>query len=250
MKKILFIATLLVLASSTFAQTANELVAEGKKLVSQFKQKDALDKFEAAITKDGANVEALHNASFMLSQLGEKQKEIAGKKTYFEKAREYAQRAIKANDKEDEAHFVYAVALGKLSLISGSEEKLKNAKLIKSEAERTIQLNPKHAGAYHILGRLNREIANMSSIKIMAAKSLYGGVPEGCSFENAEKYFDKAMELRPNYILYHYDAAVNYEYMDKDDKAKALLQKAITLPMQVPEDPFRVNDCKKLLASL
>lgn len=249
MKKIFLLICLSGLFTAAFSQSATELIGEGKKYIAQFKQKEALDKFEAAIAKEPANAEALHNASYMLSQLGEKQKDNTGKKGYFDKAKDYAIRAIKANEKEDEAHFVYAVALGKLSLISSSEEKLKNAKLIKSEAERAIALNPKHAGAYHILGRLNREIANMSAIKVMAAKSLFGGIPEGCSFENAENYFTKAMELRPNYILYHYDAALNYEYMGKKDKAKALLQKAITFPLQVPEDPYRLNDCKNLLAT-
>lgn len=248
MHKLIYTLSLVACSLIGFAQSAAELTVEGKKLNNQFKQKEALEKFEAAIAKDPSNVEALHSASFLLSQLGEKQANNEAKRPYFEKARDYAQKAIKLNDKEDEAHFVYAVALGRLSLIAGSEEKLKNAKLIKSEAERTIALNPKHAGAHHILGRLNREIANMSSIKVMAAKALFDGIPENCSFEKAEEYFTKAIELRPNYILYYYDAALNYDYMGKKDKAKALLQKALTLPMSVPEDPFRVNDCKNLLA--
>lgn len=248
MKKALYVSALLLVSTLLHAQSANELVSEGKKLINQFKQKEALDKFEAAIVKEPTNAEALQNASYMLSQLGEKQKDNEAKKPYFEKARDYAVKAIKLNDKDDENHFVYAVALGRLSLIAGSEEKLKNAKLIKAEAERTIQLNPKNAGGYHILGRLNREIANMSAVKVMAAKAVFGGIPEGCSFDNAEKYFSKAMELRPNYILYYYDAALNYDYMGKKSQAKTLLQKAVTLPLAVPEDPYRINDCKNLLA--
>lgn len=249
MRRLIITASMLLYFGLAFAQTESieALIADGKKLESIYKEKEALQKFETALLKDPNNVEALYRASMLLSKEGERQSNKEAKKPYFEKAKTYSQKAIKLNEKEPEAHFTYAVALGRLSLLADSEERLKNAKLIKQEAERTIQLDPSHAGGYHILGRLNREIANMSPIKVMAAKALYDGVPEGCTFEKAEKFFQKAIELKPGYILYYYDAALNYDYWDKQDMAKNLLEKALKLPMKTPDDPFRVNDCKKLL---
>lgn len=250
MRKLLVLTLALAMFSQVYAQTQSieALITEGKRLQSIYKEKEALDKFEAALLKDPNNVEALHHASILLSKEGERQSSKEAKKPYFEKARNYSLKAIKLNEKEPEAHFTHAVALGRLSLLADSEEKLKNAKVIKQEAERTIQLNPRHAGAHHILGRLNREIANMSPIKVMAAKALYDGVPEGCTFEKAATYFQKAIELDPNYILYYYDAALNYEYWNKQDQAVSVLEKAIKLPLKTPDDPYRMNDCKKLLS--
>lgn len=247
MRKLLLVC-IMFLSINAFAQTAQQLIEEGKKLETQLKDNEAYDKFELAIEKDLNNDDAYTRASFLASKIGERQKDAALKKSYYSKAMIYAQKAVKLNDKNADAHFVYAVALGRQSLMAGSEEKLKNARLIKVEAERAIALDPKNAGAYHILARLNGEIANMSSIKVMAAKALYGGVPEGCTFEKAEAYHLKSIEYRPNYILFYYDAAVNYDRMGKKDKAIAMLKKGVATPMTTLDDPYRVADCKKMLA--
>lgn len=250
MKHFLLIAFLLTGQALMAQQTVESLISDGKKLEAQFKEKEALQKYQAALLKDADNIEALCKVSYILSKEGERMKEKTTKQNYFNKAAEYSLKAIKLNDKFPDAHYTYAVALGRISLMASNEEKLKNAKLIKQEAERTLQLDSKHAGAYHIMGKLNSEIANMNIIKVMAAKALYGGVPEGCTYEKATDFYNKAIENRPNYILYYYDAAVNFNYMGRKDKAKELLNKAIALPMQTPDDPYRIQDCKSLLAKL
>lgn len=241
----------LFLSAPIFAQqTIESMMAEAKRFEQAFKEKEALDKFNEVLLKNANEQEALTSASYLYSRVGERLKEKNARLEYFNKAANLAQKAIKLNDKDPEAHYTYAVALGRLSLMASSEEKLKNAKLIQTEAEKTLSLSPKHPGANYILGRLNSEISNMSTIKVMAAKALFGGVPEGCSFVKAENYFNKAMAYRPNYILYYLDAAQNYVYMGKKAEAKDLLNKAITMPMSTPDDPYRIQDCKSLLAKI
>ncbi len=245
MKKIFLSILLLASTLGAVAQNSAALLAEGRKLEAILKEKEALEKYEAAISADANNAQAYAEASFMLSQTGNRTKDAATKKIAFDKAMTYAQKAIKLNDKLSEAHYAYAVAMGRVSLLASSEERLKYAKQIKTEAERSIALDAKQAGGYYILGKLNREISNMSSIKIIAAKALYGGVPEGCSFTKAEEYFNKAIELKPNYILYMYDAAINLQYAGKKDKAKTMMNAAIAAKMTTLDDPYTVSDAKK-----
>jgi tetratricopeptide (TPR) repeat protein len=246
----LAIYILLLISGLSNAQDVTSLIIEGKKLKTQFKDEESIVKFEEALKKEPENIEALQLASYQLSITGERKKTKEEKQKYFERAKSYAEKAVKLDPQQAESHYDLALALGRISLLADSEEKLKNAKLIKSEAEKAIALDPKHAGAYHILGRLNREIANMSAIKVMAAKALYGGIPEDCTFTKANDYFQKAIALNPKYILYYYDAALNFDYMNKKAEAKKLLEKALTLPMSTPDDPYRINDCKRLLEKL
>jgi tetratricopeptide (TPR) repeat protein len=250
MKQIILIFSLFLSVLGTSAQTATDLVNEGLALETKFKSNEALAKYEAALKLEPTNIKALHKASLLLSQIGEQQTTNAAKTGYYNKAASYSELCMKTDPREADGYFTMAVALGKKSLIASSEEKLKYASQIKKLCELAIKFDPNHAGANHILGRLNREIANMSSIKVMAAKALYGGVPEGCSFENAEKYFSRAMQLRPKYVLYYYDAALNYKYLGDKTKAKELLTQAIAFPNQSAEDDQRKADCKKLLGEL
>lgn len=250
MKQLHLLSFFILLTITAFAQDIETLLAEGKRLKAQYKEQEALSKFESVLKKEPDNEVALQQASYLLSVTGDRQKSREQQVASYERAQSYAQAGIRLNEKNAEHHFNYALALGRLSLLADSEGRLKNAKLIKQQAERALVLDPKHAGANHIMGRLNREISNMSSVKVLAAKALYGGVPENCSFAQAELYFQKAMQNRPGYILYYYDAALNYVYMGKKDEARKLLEKAVSLPMITPDDPYRVNDCKALLAKL
>ena len=250
MKNYLAILFLLIAGTVMGQQTIESMMAEARKYEFAFKEKEALEKYKEVLLKNANEQEALTSASYLYSKVGERSTEKTLRLDYFNKAAALAQKAIKQNNKDPEAHYAYAVALGRLSLMASSEEKLKNAKLIQTEAEKTLSLDAKHAGANYILGRLNSEISNMSTLKVMAAKALFGGIPEGCTFEKATSYFNKAMEYKPNYILYYLDAAQNFVYMGKKAEAKLLLIKAIELPMSTPDDPYRVQDCKRLLEKL
>ena len=251
MKKSTFlIISIFCIYSNSFAQDLAARCNEAIRLQDQYKEAIALQKFDNILKKEPDNLTALQHASYLYSIEGERKKTDAEKRNYFGIAKKYAEKALNIETENAENHYNIALALGKISLLSGSEEKLRYAKQIKAEAEIAIKINPKHAPSYHILGRLNREIANMSSIKVMAAKALFGGVPENCTFEKAENYFSKAIAFRPNYILYYYDAALNASYMNKNAEAKKLLEKALSLPMLTPDDPYRVQDCKALLKKL
>ena len=249
-KNQIILLALIFVNSLLFAQDIPAQLNEAIRLQDQYKESIALQKFDNIIRKDPENMIALQHASYLYSIEGERKKTETEKRSYFVIAKKYAEKALSLETENAENHYNLALALGKISLLSGSEEKLRYAKQIKTEAEIAIKINPKHAPSFHVLGRLNREIANMSSIKVMAAKALFGGVPETCTFEKAENYFIKAIANRPNYILYYYDAALNASYMNKNAEAKKYLEKALSLPMLTPDDPYRVQDCKALLKKL
>ena len=247
----------LILASAfllaTLGTSAQSLEGDLEKAISlkkEWKEDDARKLFDDILRRDPNNVSALANNAYLYATEGNRQATNTEKEKYYKKSSEMAQKAISLDKSNADAHYAYAVALGRLSLLADSEERLKNAKLIKQEAETCVALDPNYAGAHYILGRLNSEIANMPWYKVAAAEMIYDGIPEGTSYEKAEKAFNKAISIDPGYILYYMDAATNYSYMGKKDKAKEMLNKALSLPNVTPDDPGRKIEAKKRLDNL
>ena len=74
----------------------------------------------------------------------------------------------------------------------------------------SISLNPKLAGAYHILGRWHRAIAGFNVIEKAMINSFFGGVPPGGSYEDALKSFMTAIGIEPKYMNHQYELAQTY----------------------------------------
>jgi tetratricopeptide (TPR) repeat protein len=248
MKYLLLIC--LSISVSAYSQSIEDKLNKAIELQEQFNEDEALAAFYEVLRIDPNNIEALSRGSYMNALIGNRLNKKEDQSVAFEKGVEMARKAVSINAKNTMAHFSLAVALGRQSLIADSEERLKNAKEIKKEAEIIIKLDPNHAGAHHILGKLNSEIADLSWYKVAAAQMLYGGVPENCSYEKAEELINKAISLKDDYILYYLDAAINYERMDEEAKAIALLEKAKNLKPQTQDDPQRLIQINELLKEL
>ncbi len=240
--------SILFLTQTISAQSVDQLLIQGRSLRAEYKEAEALKKFNAVLVTQPNNLEALHNASYLTGTVGNRLKDDNAKKVEFAKAQKTAEKAMKIDNNSAEAHYSYLISLGLMSEVAGSpRERLENARIIKSKADLVVKLDPKHAGAQHVLGRWHHGISDLNFFEVAATELLFGGVPEGATFEKSQKHLRKAMALRPNYILYHKDLAVTLEELDKDDEAIALLQKAIKLPAKTPDDPRYLKECRELL---
>ena len=102
-----------------------------------------------------------------------------------------------------DGHFALAAAVGRASLSMGKKERIRRARIIRDEALRAIALDPRHDGAYHILGRWNAEIMRLSGFSRFFAKWLLGaGIFGEASWEGAVSNMEQAVALDPG-RLYH-----------------------------------------------
>ena len=90
----------------------------------------------------------------------------------YARAERLARRAVAADSTGADGHFAVAAAVGRASLTMGKKERIRRAKVVREEALRTIELDPSHDGAYHILGRWNAEIMRLSGFSRFFAKKL------------------------------------------------------------------------------
>ncbi len=250
MKQLFIVVFTIVTGFSITAQTNEEQYAKAYKLRLEYKYKEAFPLFQGLLKTDSSNINYLQNASYLYSKYGYYYVPQAEKMNYYKAAEHLAKKAIKLNEANADAHYVYAGALGRINENASSKQKIANAKLIKSEVDRAITLNPKLAGAYHILGRWHRTIAGFNVIEKAMINSFFGGVPSGGSYDDALKAFMMAVNIEPKYMNHQYELAETYYEMGKEVEAKLWAQKALETTPTNEDDKKAKTDCEALLKKL
>ena len=153
--------------------------------------------------------------------------------------RTWAEEAIRADSSVANAHFSLALVLGRLSRTRGGKERVRFGRIIYDETERTIQMDPKHDGAYHILGMWNAEVKRLSGFTRFAAKTFLGaGFMSKANWDSAVANMERAVQLNPQHVYHRLELAGVYLDVDQPDKAKEQLQAIAGLPDGDPMDPY------------
>jgi len=134
-----------------------------------------------------------------------------------------------------QTYFYLAATYGNLALFKGGKSKVRIGRAVEQFARRAIALDSTYALPYIALGIFYREVAGLSWIQRTFAKLLFGGVPEG-SREDAVRMFEQSLALDPDINLTHFELALTYRAMKKNDAAIAELRNVIHLP------PFTTQD--------
>lgn len=234
MRTLLCIATVLCFTLPSYAQST--FYKSALKLIEEYKFKEALPRMQLLLKEDSLAPLYLEHTSICYSKVGHTLVNPTTKLNYYHTADYLAGKALKLRGSA-EAHYAKALALGRLNENASSKQKIANSKKIKSETDAALKLDPKHAGAYHILGRWHRTIANFSTMEKLAINTMFGGVPEGGSFRDAEKAFLNAIKYEPVYKLHYYELAQTYKDMGDDKNYKVYLKKALEAPSLTEEDP-------------
>ncbi len=255
MKKVnyFFIMLGLILTQATSncsAQANEEQYAKAYKYKLEYKYKEAFPMFQVLLKSDSNNLNYVQYASYCYSKYGFFYAPEAEKMNYYKIAEYLSLKAIKLHEASADAHYAYAMALGRINENASSKQKIANAKLIKSQVDRAIALNPRLAGAYHILGRWHRTIAGFNAVEKMMINSFFGGVPPGGSYDDAIKAFMTAISLEPKYMNHQYELAETYYEMGKKVEAKLWAQKALEIIPTNDDDKKAKADCEALLKKI
>ncbi|MCB9233401.1 MAG: hypothetical protein H6581_17220 [Bacteroidia bacterium] len=251
MRKIFgFLSLILCLNISLSAQSVEEMLNTARPWYDTSKEPAALDLYMKVLEKEPGNYEALWQSSLLMSRIGHRVTDQGLKERYFNNAKENAIKAMNANAGDAQGYFVMSVAMGRMALISPPKPRVAASKDIKKYAELALKYNPKHAGAWHVLGLWNYRVANLSWAEKTAANLLFGGAPEGASNENAENCYKSALKFYPNYILYMYDYAFLLSEWDREDEAKKLCEQILALPAKYIDDKMYQDQARQLLEDM
>ena len=218
------------------AQEAADHVAMGIAANEAHDLKMALQHFQAALEQDSSNYDANWRGALTLLDLGEQTPDSSKgnqRDSLYSLAERYAIRAVAASAQGADGHFALAAAIGRVSLGLGTEARIRRAGLIRKEALRTIEFDPRHDGAYHILGRWNAEIMRLSGISRFFARNFLGaGVFKEASWKNAIANMQKAVELDPGRIYHHLELARIFADRKRQADAETQLHAVESLPVR------------------
>ncbi len=137
----------------------------------------------------------------------------ADKKSLYEKARKYAEKAIKLNPKYAYAYFVRGAAIGRLAQYVGLLKSLFMVDDFDYSMKKAIELNPKCFRAMVAMGMRYRDLPWPFR-----------------NYRKAEKYFKMAIKVEPRYINSYLELGLLYEAWKKKDKAIEMFKKVLELP--------------------
>ena len=216
------------------AQDAVDHVAMGMAANEAHDLKTALRHFQAELEQDSSSYEANWRAALTLLDLGEQIPDSSKsneRDSLYSLAEQYATRAVAASPQGADGHFALAASIGRVSLGLGTEARIRRAKVIRSEALRAIELNPRHDGAYHILGRWSAEIMRLSGLSRFFARNFLGaGIFQEASWSKAIANMQKAVELDPGRIYHHLELARIYADRKRPADAEIQLHAVESLP--------------------
>jgi tetratricopeptide (TPR) repeat protein len=237
---------LILLARVLSAQSAADHVALGIAANDAHDPRTALLHFQAALGQDSMDYEANWRGAMTLltlaDQLGARSRNPE-RDSLYALAERYARHAVARDPAGADGHFALAAAVGQASLTMGKKQRIRRAKVVRSEALRTLALNPKHDGAYHILGRWNAEIMRISGFSRFFAKSFLGaGIFKEASWSKAIYNMEKAVELDPGRIYHHLELAEIYADRKRYKDAENQLRLVDSLPArEIMDSVYKKN---------
>jgi hypothetical protein len=245
--------SLLIILALTFTTLAAH--ADVQQLCKQFDdQVEALDVKGAKNTIDAAYKEdpKSHDVLFRLARvhnfLGDQEWQDEKKLAMYNKALDYANKAIAVNGKSMGGYVYRAAANGKIALFKGIFSVASVVSAVRDDATKAIQLNNESterlAAACYILGR--------SHLNLVKKPKLFR-LPLGLGWGNIEEAvanLKRARSLRPNFVMFELEYARCLVEMEQESEAIAVAQRIAGLKNQEPGDQQRKQDALQLINDL
>lgn len=254
--KILIKCTLIFLSFLSFALAQNNntsldiLISEGDFFAEKtFENQKALEKYLTALKLSPKNYELYWKISRCYIDIGEHlpsntQEERNQQENIYKKALLYADSAVQVNPNGSMGYTRRAIANGRIALFKGIWDNVSIVKKTKSDLDRAIELDPNNATAYYVLGRTHTKVSEKSKVIRWPLGLAWANL------EDAVKCYEKAISLRPDFIMYRLDAAKAYIQMEDFMKAKQHLSTITTLPTQDEDDENFRKEAAELLTKI
>jgi len=206
----------------------------------------ALEIYLSILTQDPENYEALWNTSFIYTRIGRRQTTYINQEAYYRKAREFAQKCLDAHPDKPRSHYVFALAsAGLADDMPNSSERIQLIWDMKDYSERALEMDPDYAPAWHLKGVWHSKIANISRTERLAAKLLYGRLPEGASNRKAEEHLQRAINMDQDVILFKLDLAQHYQETGQKQKALPLLESVLEMTPTSQNDQLDQKEARQ-----
>ncbi|MEP6585113.1 MAG: tetratricopeptide repeat protein [Candidatus Udaeobacter sp.] len=243
-------STALLLVEFGFgADSADDLVARGKAFEQKFQANDALPLYLAAEKLEPKNPELLVRIARQYRWLMTDAPAKEEKLRLGHIALDYSMRAAVCGPKDCDAQLAPAITLGKMLPYLPTKEQVAASPRIKESVDKALTVDSHNDTAWHVLGRWNRGLAEVSSAKRLVAGVIYGQLPKG-SYEEAERAMKKAIALNPNRLMHYIELGRIYAQMGRKEEAREFINKGLAMPDTEKDDPETKQRGRETLAKL
>lgn len=192
------------------------------------------------------NINVLVRLSAAHHFLSEETNDKKVEKLNMDKALKYIVEAMSIDSTNAEVHKWYAVSYGKSVEGQSIRKQIESSKIIEFHCLQAIEKIPNDPFCYNIMGQWHYRLADISPLSRRLATIIFEEPPQG-SFEMAEYFLNKSLELEPDYIGTYYWLGKTYEKLDRTDKTLSLFKIAIDLPRPYKREELMYEDIVKQL---
>jgi len=192
------------------------------------------------------NINVLVRLSAAHHFLSEETNDKKVEKLNMDKALKYIVEAMSIDSTNAEVHKWYAVSYGKSVEGQSIRKQIESSKIIEFHCLQAIEKIPNDPFCYNIMGQWHYRLADISPLSRRLATIIFEEPPQG-SFEMAEYFLNKSLELEPGYIGTYYWLGKTYEKLDRTDKTLSLFKIAIDLPRPYKREELMYEDIVKQL---
>src|SRR4030065_2486345 len=235
---ILAIVFSVIVISSLFAQTVEELIQEGDKYNTEFNHQKSLETYQKADKLSPANWELLWRISRAIVDIANKMPEATDeqKEAKFDKYKKsfaYADSAVRLAPDQSVTYLRRAIVNGRIALFQGVFSAIGTVGDVKEDCERAIQLNNGgnyvQALSHYVLGRTHAKVCEKSYLLRLPLGLGWGDM------EVAIRELQNAIKLKPNFRMFHLELAKAYIEEDEYEFANEYL-------LLVEKAPFVLED--------
>lgn len=250
-KNMLFFSLLFVFAffNQFVAQTLEEYLSQGDKYYEQFNNEKALEVYKKADVSFPDNWEVLWRISRAYVDIAEHMPSSTSAQEdaqleKFNLAYEYANRAVKIAPNQSVTYLRRAIANGKIALFKGVFSVAGVVNSVKADCEKSLSLGNGgkdiQAVTHYVYARTHAKISE----KWKPARAVLG--LGWANIETALTHYEKAIQLKPNFMMFYVDYAKALISEDDNEKAKEMLKKAIACANEDEDDAKLREEAKQL----
>jgi len=244
------VACVLLLAEVGFAaDSADDLIEKGKVFDRKFQANDALPLYLSAEKLEPKNPDLLVRIARQYRYLMTDAPDNQEKLRLGHIALDYSVRAAACGPKDCDAQLAPAITLGKMLPYMPVKEQVSASPRIKESVDKALAIDRQNDTAWHILGRWNRVLAEISSTKRFFANLIYGQLPKG-SIDEAEQDMKKAIAINPHRLMHYIELGRIYAQMGKNQEARDFINKGLAMRDAEKDDPETKERGRETLAKI
>lgn len=158
----------------------------------------------------------------------------------------YGEKAVRSNPDSPLAHAVLAICYAHSAELEGPGKKIAYSRLVRSEGEKALEIDPRQDIALHVLGAWNYTMSTIPPLLKRIAETVYGRLPDS-SLKAAADYFRRAAQSDPSKPMHLAGLAKTYAAMGEREKAVRTLKAAEVMPATSKEDDKLIGEARSVV---